>query len=52
MQRTLANGISRDGCYDTELEVHDVLFAKVFAREATVMTAEQFTHPNPTPPTS
>ena len=36
--------VIRDGCYDTEQDVHDVLFDKVFSREATVMSAEEFTH--------
>jgi nicotinamidase-related amidase len=43
IEKDYACVIIRDGCYDTEQDVHDVLLEKVFAREATVMTAAEFT---------
>jgi nicotinamidase-related amidase len=43
IEKDYACVVIRDGCYDDEQDVHDVLFDKVFPREATVMTAEKFT---------
>jgi nicotinamidase-related amidase len=42
IEKDYACVIIRDGCYDTEQDVH-VLFEKVFSRESTVMTADEFT---------
>ena len=44
IEKDYACVIIQDGCFDTEPALHDILIDKVFAREATVVTAAEFTN--------